>query len=569
MKLGKHIIKWMEYIKNQWNKTPQEEGDSYRKTMKQILFLFFMAMFGFSFLSRAADSILVAKVNVKNPQSYKLNFKLNGSGTIKEKETTKIKILQGLRIDEVFVQVGTKIKEGDLLFSYDRIELQNLYEVKKAAIDKNKIEQEKLSLNDSQSALKSAELAKKYAKQSIEEAEENLEASKQSINKEIEEAYQKATEAYETLKNERDYEIESAKEALKKAKQELKDLEDKKNSAKVEGNLENIDESNNTNPTDNEESARIDQQIEAAKQAVETAQKDLELTKEKWNESIASANDSRKEAKDTWEAVQNGTYDYTVGLSSANSALTQAQKSMEEAQLAVESAIESKEKEAENASLTSKSIQLDIDLASKEVEELKLLLEGEGKVYAPAEGTLVFVDIEPGTVTTGTEKLACAVNGVVLEANIDKNQKEKMAVGDAVSVRIGDKKENINAEISSMEVKETDATYTCEINLPDGEYTIGGEASFEWSKESSQYDKCIPIRALREDGTGQTYILSVSQKEGILGNEFQAYRLDVTVVDKDTSTAAVEGAITYEDKIIIGSNKEIAQGDRIRVVEDE
>lgn len=569
MKLGKHIIKWMEYIKNQWNKTPQEEGDSYRKTMKQILFLFFIAMFGFSFLSRAADSILVAKVNVKNPQSYKLNFKLNGSGTIKEKETTKIKILQGLRIDEVFVQVGTKIKEGDLLFSYDRKELQNLYEVKKAAIDKNKIEQEKLSLNDSQSALKSAELAKKYAKQSIEEAEENLEASKQSINKEIEEAYQKATEAFEALKNERDHEIESAKEALKKAKQELKDLEDKKNSAKVEGNLENIDESNNTNPTDNEESARIDQQIEAAKQAVETAQKDLELTKEKWNESIASANDSRKEAKDTWEAVQNGTYDYTVGLSSANSALTQAQKSMEEAQLAVESAIESKEKEAENASLTSKSIQLDIDLASKEVEELKLLLEGEGKVYAPAEGTLVFVDIEPGTVTTGTEKLACAVNGVVLEANIDKNQKEKMAVGDAVSVRIGDKKENINAEISSMEVKETDATYTCEINLPDGEYTIGGEASFEWSKESSQYDKCIPIRALREDGTGQTYVLSVSQKEGILGNEFQAYRLDVTVVDKDTSTAAVEGAITYEDKIIIGSNKEIAQGDRIRVVEDE
>lgn len=563
MKLGKYIMKWKECIKKQWNKTSKEEGDSYRKTMKHILLLFFIAMFGFSFLSRAADSILVAKVSVKKPQSYKLNFKLNGTGTIKEKETTKIKILQGLRVDEVFVLVGTKIKEGDLLFSYDMKELQSLYETKKAAIDKNKIEQDKLSLNDSQSALKSAELAKKYAQQSIEEAEENLEASKQSIDDEIEEAYQKSKDAYEKLKSERDNDISSAKEALKKAQKELKDLENKKNSVKVEENLEN------KNNEDTVDTASIDQQIEAAKQAVEAAQDDLDSRKEKWNESIESAKNLQKAAKENWEAVQNGTYDYTLGLSNANSALTQAQKSMEEAQLAVESAIENKEKEKESASLTSKSIQLDIDLASKEVEELKSLLDGEGKVYALEEGTLVSMDIEAGAVTTGTEKISCAVNGVVLEVSLDKNQKEKLAIGDAVQVRIGEDKESIKAEISSIEMKETNGAFICEMNLPEGDYTIGGEASFEWSKDSAQYDKCIPIRALREDGMGQTYVLSVSQKEGILGNELYASRLDVTVIDKDTSTAAVEGAITYEDQIIIGSNKEIAQGDRIRVVEDE
>lgn len=242
---------------------------------------------------------------------------------------------------------------------------------------------------------------------------------------------------------------------------------------------------------------------------------------------------------------------------------------MEEAQLSVESAIEKKENEVESASLTSKSIQLDIDLASKEVEELKSLLEVEGRVYAPTDGTLVSMELEPGAVTTGSEKLSCAVNGVALEVNLEKDEKEKLAIGDAVQVRIGDNKESIKAEISSLEIKEKDGAFTCEINLPEGDYTIGGEASFEWSKDSVQYDKCIPIRSLREDGIGQTYVLIVNQKEGILGNELYAYRLDVTVIDKDTSTAAVEGAITYEDQMIIGSNKEIAQGDRIRVVEDE
>lgn len=567
MKLGKQIMKWKESIKSQWNKTSREEGaSSYQKTMKHILLLFFIAMFGFSFLSRAADSILVAKVSVKKPQSYKLNFKLNGSGTIKEKETTKIKLLQGLRIGDVFVQVGTKIKEGDLLFTYDRNELQNLYEAKKAAVEKNKIEQEKLSLNDSKSALKSAELAKKYAQQSMEEAEENLEASKQSINDEIEEAYQKAKDSYEALKSERDNDINSAKEALKKAQKELKDLQDKKNTVQTDVNTENTE-----NISDNESAndATIDQQLEEAKQAVEVAQNDLEHKKEKWKESIEAAKESQKEAKETWDAVQNGSYDYTLGLSSANSALTQAQKSMEEAQLAVESAIENKENEADSASLTSKSIQLDIDLASKEVEELKSLLDAKGNVYASAEGTVVSVDIEAGAVTTGAEKLACAVNGVVLEVNLEKDEKEKLAIGDEVQVYIGDNKESQKAEISSLEMKEKDGTYACEINLPEADYTIGGEASFEWNKDSAQYDKCIPIRSLREDGMGQTYVLIVSQKEGILGNELQATRLDVTVIDKDTSTAAVEGAITYEDQIIIGSNKDITQGDRIRVQEDE
>lgn len=567
MKLRKQIMKWKEYVKKQWNKTSvEEEMSSYQKKMKHILLLFFIAMFGFSFLSRAADSILVAKVSVKQPKSYKLNFKLNASGTIKEKETTKIKVLQGLRIGEVFVLVGTKIKEGDLLFSYDKNELQSLYEAKKAAVEKNKIEQEKLSLNDSQGALKSAELAKKYAQQSMDEAEETLEASKQSIDEEIKEAYQKAKSAYDTLKEERDSEIDGAKEALKKAKKELSDLQNKKSIVKTEGNQENTDNAENS---ENEKDTSIDQQIEVAKQAVETAQKELEDMKEKWKESLEAAKNVQQEAKESWEAVQNGSYDYTLGLSSANSTLTQAQRSMEEAQLAVESAIENKRNEAESSNLTSKSIQLDIDLASKEVEELKSLLEEEGKVYALSEGTIVSMDLEAGTVTTGAEKLACAVNGVVLEVKLEKDAKERVAIGDEVQVSIGDNKEKIKAQISSLEMKEKEETYLCEINLPDEDYTIGGEATFEWSKDSVQYDKCIPIRALREDGVGQTYVLIVNQKEGILGNELYSYRVDVTVIDKDTSMAAVEGTLTYEDQIIIGSNKEIAQEDRIRVVEDE
>lgn len=561
MGLLKVIDQAKRYLKKEWNREGKRQERTLSETAKQFLLLFFIAMFGLSFLSRAVDSIMIAKVNVTNARSDKLNFGINGSGTLKEKDTNTIKLIQGLTIDKIYVGEGQLLKEGDAIFSYNMAGLQTLYEEKSAAIEKNKIEQEKLTLNNTQSDLKSAQISKKYAEQGVEEANDNIDAVKKGVDLEVEEAYQKALHAYEKASEEKESAIADAKQKLEEASNTVKELEAKKNGTPQ------ADDENEIKKQEKE--TVLDKQIEEAKSAVETAKNNLKSVKDSWKETQADAKQSLQEQEEKWNAIKDGSYDYKTALSSANSALTAAQKSLEEADLSIESASKNQSNTNKGAALTKESIQLDIDLANKAVEELKTIMEKEGVVYAPKEGTVVLLGIKQGMTVSGSEVVSLAVDGVNLEIKVEKEEAKKINVGDSIKVQTNDSKETIEGKIEAIGVEEKEGMITCEVSIPKGDYRIGSNATFEWNKESKQYEKCIPINALREDGYQQTYILVTQKKESILGNEMQAARVDVTVLEKDTDTVAIESTIDYESQVIVGSNKEIAIGDRIRVDANE
>lgn len=541
-------------IKKEWNKEPTKENKTIQYLAKQYLILFFLAMFGLTFLSRAADSIMVAKVNVAKSQNQRLTFQIEKQGTIKEQNTSITKLMQGVMVDQVMVSEGETIQEGDPVLAYHKDDLQDLYDTKLAALEKSKIEQKKLEGSDD-SEKKRAKLDQKYAEQGVAEANENLDAARESINDEIENSYNSAKEEYDSAVDSRDNEVESAKEELEKAKAFLKELEEKANTTPV------------TNDTEQPKSQEVvsQEQLDAAKKAVEDASKNLEEVKDKWKSTLESAKKKKKQAKETYDSIVDGSYDYTNQLSSQNSAVTQAQKSLEEAGLAMESAEKKSSIEDKSTALTAKSFQYDIDLAQKEVNELKELLDQDAIVKAKESGVVVSLGIKAGEVTSGSQGIKLAVNGAILEVGLEKEDTKKIAVGDDVEVSIGDSKEKLKGQIKAIDKEEKDGVYACEVSLPENDYAIGGPATFKWSKDSTQYDMCIPINALREDGYRQTYVLVLREKESILGNEWQATRLDVTVLDKDNKTAAVEGGISYEDQIIVGGNKEIAANDRVRV----
>ena len=57
------------------------------------------------------------------------------------------------------------------------------------------------------------------------------------------------------------------------------------------------------------------------------------------------------------------------------------------------------------------------------------------------------------------------------------------------------------------------------------------------------------------------------QEETILGTEYRAKRISVVVVEKDSMSAAITSSLGPEDKVITGSNKEIASEDKVRLEE--
>ena len=152
--------------------------------------------------------------------------------------------------------------------------------------------------------------------------------------------------------------------------------------------------------------------------------------------------------------------------------------------------------------------------------------------------------------------------------NADKEDMKRITVGDELEIDTGMDNDKITSQIENIGLPDQDGMVKFSALLPEGDYSVGGSLNYEINKESKTYPRCIPIQGLREDSKG-TYILLVKEKDGVLGKEDTAFRLEVTVTSQDAKTAAIEASLSEEDQIITGSNKNISEGDRVRVYEME
>lgn len=152
------------------------------------------------------------------------------------------------------------------------------------------------------------------------------------------------------------------------------------------------------------------------------------------------------------------------------------------------------------------------------------------------------------------------------KATIDGEKVKYIKVGDSIQITLAGKQVPIDNVVVKSVRNVDDGKSMVEIiaEMPDGtEASNGMSASMKHVKKTDEYDCIIPICSLRSTNQGD-YILVVKETNTVLGNEKSAYKLEVTVADKDSSFAAVTGVLN-DEKIIINSNKPISEGDRVRI----
>ena len=102
-------------------------------------------------------------------------------------------------------------------------------------------------------------------------------------------------------------------------------------------------------------------------------------------------------------------------------------------------------------------------------------------------------------------------------------------------------------------------------DIGDDTVSWGTQVSYSIDKQSSSsYEMLIPLGAVREDAQG-TYCLTAEARETVLGTEYRASRVNITVEDKDSTQAAVTGGLGKDDLVISGSTKDVAEGDKVRL----
>jgi len=211
---------------------------------------------------------------------------------------------------------------------------------------------------------------------------------------------------------------------------------------------------------------------------------------------------------------------------------------------------------------------LQIDEYNKELAKLQPLLDASGKIVSDKEGIVTSIFVESGGITTDTlMSIADKDSGYKFIGQIEKSNRTLVKQGQSVMLNIGSAGIVDKLTVEAISINKENSEYLdVTVVLPVGTGEIDDSGEIIISSKSQKYGTSVPIAALRQGDNSDYYILVVSEKETVLGEELIAKKIDVKVDKKDGEFAAInDGIIGRSDKVIVDSNKIVEDGDRVRL----
>ncbi len=570
--------------------------------------IFFACMLVFTLLSRAVYQSGISVVTTEAPGSGTIGHSVLVSGKTIQNQELAVTTVGGLRIAGVQVNEGQQVKQGDVLFTLD---LDYLAET--ILHQQQEMQKQKLSIQDAwsqsnasakqrsnaksqaaenyDSAVNRAQVTLDRAKRDLDRAKAALEAfyggvsADQAEEKLLAAACEDAKADYDAAVLARDslaQEINRAvQEAIDRAEQALLEsqapaqAEPPAETAGQEGTVPDesaateaaITEPPQPRSLTQEEKDQIEQGVRAeyasrtadAEAAVTAAQAEMERA----NAELASFRQEQsgkpvRSEEDLKDAIEN-----------AQEAYDDAVLGMENAKTVYGHAIES----AELPSSTNSSAQIGqitYDQMNLTLGKYTALQEAEGKILAPVDGIVTGSFVQTGEKTTDATAvlLADLDQGCKFSGLVSEEQSQYIGVGDKVAIRAGSNgklyKDLPVTTFSTTE--EAGGGYRITVQLPAGSLSLGASAELQFTKKSQPYSVCVPLSALRLDERNQTYVLVAEEVNTVLGPQLQAKKITVTVLDQNETMAALaEGAVGPQNQIIVGSDRAVGPGSRIRV----
>ncbi len=679
------------------------------KKLKKMIIGFFIAMLTFTIVSRAAASVMVAKVSVASVSDSRLSYDVSGTGTVKGSSGKYILLQNDCRIAKVEKNVGDTVKKGDVLFRYDLPNLKTQLEALNGELQKLKLQYEKISLSTATDNgnldLQTALLQQSNAKEDLKEAEAALGDIKKTAKKKKLEEYNASKDELADMKAEKDTalksfqrafkdsadslaaleepqmtlngllsdykeavisrqeetitvlynnifdfyyqkkykehkkEVENAQTNLKRAKEDLADIIRKwdaainywdqysddpatkknyvmqiasRNSEVQNGNravedaqsklneltdedtklnnaLQNYRndlQTNNTQKADGSYQLLYqlifqkldikDETLLSAKMKIERAKEDLKDQENEWNEKIAKAQKKADLLSGDLKAMEMGLYDYGNEQREGENAVEAAKRALKTAELSLEKVKsengikqENKKQEEKGEAIDLAGLKLDIDKKEAEIHSITAIINKKGYITSPVNGVVSQSGLKYGMLVSENVSFIISTGGYELSMTANEKEMKYFVSGDEVKIRKYNSNTPLTSTLESIGLPDNNGRVTFTALLPEGNYKEGESLGFQLTKTSEEYNKCIPISAIRQGSDNSTYVLLVKERDSVLGKETEAFKINVTVLDKDKNTAAIDASISEKDSIITDSNKFVEEGDRVRLNETE
>jgi len=546
---------------------------------------FLILMFLLTILSRAADSLTIAKVTASAATGGVISHNIETDGNITPNKDIAISTSADIKIASVEATEGKTVKKGDVLIQLDMDDLKtkllkaqkDLAVAQATASDKkaneaieanNKAKSLERSYEDYNQTISDADDAVAKAKDDMSEAwnayndykknnapsdgtDTTVSDSLQKTVEEKQEAYDKAVNELDGI--EKDIEADVQKEIEKASVDEngnpvkLSQADKQKIREKVNALPENVSLLKNAND-----------KIDKAKEALSEAENALSAYNEQQNNnSNASYDEQLKTLYDDYKAKEEA---YDEAIKQRKSTIQSADRTLEDAN--TPESVDTASALTENDDLQEKQLAVD---------KLQKVMDAGGKVTSPSDGLVTKVNVTTGEATTDDTavRISDQSAGYKFTATLDKADAKFLAKDDKVTLDLGNGTSVEGLKIQSLDVSQEDKnSYELTVSIPAKVKKIGTIATLKVEKASKKYDTCVPLTALHSDGD-KYYVYVINEKDTILGTETAVDKVQVEILDKNNEQAAIDGSFSWDQKFVLTSSKTLRDGDRVRLLEEQ
>lgn len=552
--------------------------------------VFFLVMVLFTLLSRAVYQHGTAVVTVQMPSGGTIDHTVQITGKTVQNQEVAVTTMGGLRVGSICVNEGQQVKQGDVLFILDLTFLEETI-----LRQEQDMKKQQLSVWDSYAQNSNAQ---KQRENQQAQAEENYDHAVAQAQTAVDRAQRDLDRAKTALENYRKgvTEDKAQEEALELACREART--DYNNAVAA---LEALEQEIGQAVQDAITQAERELQAAAETMPVEIpveptvitepAPIAAELTPEQKNEIEASVRagyaDRLSAAETAVQAAQQAVTDADAQLEAFQNssperseqelmdAAERAQEAYDDALAALETTKTTYGRAVNSANLpagTSNAAQIGqitYDQMKLELSKLQALRDGEGKILSPTDGIVTRCNVQTGEKTTDTTAILLAdmSRGCKFSGLATEEDSEYIGVGDKVLLQTGNGKVYRDLPVTTFSAtEEAGGGYRLTVQIPADNLGLGMNVHLSFTKKSQPYTSCVPLSALRLDSRNQPYVLVVEEGTSVMGAQLQARKVSVTVLEQNATMAALaEGSLGQKDLVIVGTDRDIDHGSRVRV----
>ena len=202
----------------------------------------------------------------------------------------------------------------------------------------------------------------------------------------------------------------------------------------------------------------------------------------------------------------------------------------------------------------------------KEIEKLQKVQKQKYCITAPRDGVITSVLVSVGQRTPDSAVFTMTDDsaGLKFTGQVALEDAKYISAGDSIILKNENRKlEDI--KITTLDMDEGREFMNVTAIIPAKTFSLGETVSMVVEQESKNYSCTVPVTAVHQENS-KYYVLLLEKRNTVLGQQKEAVRMEVTVLERNGQFAALEeGVLSDDSQIITDTDRYVAAGDRVRL----